>query len=54
MVCGEDIAVALADALEQSRRPLDVGEEQGYGARRQLAHARSISVVRFSWVTTDP
>jgi hypothetical protein len=32
------LSVALAQLLEQPRRSLDVGEQEGDGARRQLSH----------------
>ncbi|CAN5296444.1 hypothetical protein BH09ACT13_BH09ACT13_04620 [soil metagenome] len=38
LVLCPDGAVALAQVLEQPRRPLDVGEEECDGAGRQLGH----------------
>ena len=39
LVLREHLAVALAQLLEQPRRPLDVREEEGDGADRQLGHS---------------
>jgi len=37
-VIGERIRVGVAQLVEQLRRALDVGEEEGDGARRELTH----------------
>ena len=42
-VLGERLGVAVAEPLEQARRPLDVGEDEGDGAAVELAHADSRS-----------
>jgi hypothetical protein len=39
----QDVDVAVTELLEESRRALDVGEEQRDGSGRQLAHADRIS-----------
>ena len=39
LVLGEHQRVALTELLEQLRRPLDVGEEEGDRAARQVSHA---------------
>src|SRR2546423_13074309 len=41
-VLGEDVRVSIAQLLQQAWRALDVGEEEGDGAARELAHARMI------------
>jgi hypothetical protein len=37
-VLGEDIRVAVPELVQQLRRALDVGEEEGDCARGQLGH----------------
>jgi 3-oxoacyl-[acyl-carrier protein] reductase len=45
VVRGEDIAVALApERVQQPGRALDVGEEEGDGAARKVAHAHMIAL----------
>ena len=40
MVPGQDVRVLVAELMEQLRRALDVGEEEGDGSGRQLSHSR--------------
>ena len=42
-VVGERLRVPVAEPLEQPRRPLDVGEDEGDGAAVERAHALSRS-----------
>ena len=42
LVLGENLAVALPEVLEQPRRSLDVGEEEGDCAARELGHAEGV------------
>ena len=43
LVLGERIGVAVAaELLQQACRPFDVGEEEGDGATRQIAHTPMI------------
>ena len=39
-VVGEHVGVAVAKLLDEPRRALDVGEEEGDGSGRQLPHSR--------------
>ncbi len=38
LVVGQDCAVAFTQLLDESRRPFDVGEEEGDGSARHLGH----------------
>ena len=40
MVLGQDVRVIVAELMEQLRRALDVGEEEGDGSGRQLSNSR--------------
>ena len=35
----ENVRVLVTEAVQERRRPLDVGEEQGDGPGRQIAHS---------------
>ena len=40
LVIGQHVAIAIAELLDEPRRPLDVGEEKRDRAGRHLGHAR--------------
>ena len=41
----QSLRIGIAELLQQPRRPLDVGEEEGDGAGRQLGHAGQVNRV---------
>ncbi len=41
-VLGERVGIVVTELVEQARRPLDIREEEGDGAARQVAHAPMI------------
>ena len=49
LVLGEDLAVLVAQLLEQPRRAFDVGEEERDGSARKLSHCRLLEV-ELQWV----
>jgi hypothetical protein len=52
-VLGGDLAVAVAEALEEPRRALDVGEKQRDGSGRQHRHACDLTSTRLAQAVSD-
>jgi metal-sulfur cluster biosynthetic enzyme len=55
-VLRERVGIRLAEALEQARRPLDVGEEQSHRAAQEFRHRRHDAALRvhspeLDWLT---
>jgi hypothetical protein len=45
-VIRQSLGVSVAERLQEARRPLDVGEEEGNAARRKFGHSRECKPVR--------
>ena len=46
LVLGRHLAVAIAKLLDELGRPLDVGEQKGDRAAREVSYAKSVTAPR--------